>query len=342
MNIKGFVSAIIITTLLCACGQKMPKSEQRVMSVRTITIGDTQTATTHHYVGTVMERTATVLSFEIGGNVRTLNVKEGDRVVRGQLLATVIPTTLRDAHYAAEATLRQAQDAYKRMKPLHQSGVISDLKWVEVETKLSQAQAAERIAREELSHSKLIAPSDGVIAQRSVEKGTNVLPGQQIYKLVDVSTVDVKVAVPEKIVSSLRKGISARITVGALNGAIYTAGISEIGVEANPLSHTYDIKLSLPNPGRRLMPGMVCNVSLQPGLPIDKIVIPMRAVELDTDNARFVWVVVGGKAVKRPISLGDFAGDGVEVVSGLSAGDRLIIDGAQKVSQGMRVKETVK
>lgn len=340
MDMKGMAMAVLVSCLiLCACGGERPQQGQKVMSVTTAIVGGSSVGDTHGYVGTVVERSATALSFEVAGKVSALHVDEGDRVRRGQVLATVAPTTLADAHSVAAATLRQAQDAYRRMQALHKSGVISDLKWVEVETKLDQAKAAERIAREELGRSRLVAPADGVIARRSVEIGTNVLPGQQIYRLVDVSKVDIKVAVPEKTIASIHKGMPARITVGALGDAAFTAGVTEIGVEANPLSHTYDVKLSLDNPGGRLRPGMVCSVSLGVPTVAGNVVIPMRAVELDTDNSRFVWVVIGGKAVKRPISLGGFTGDGVLVTKGLAVGDRLIVDGGQKVSQGMSVRE---
>lgn len=77
---------------------------------------------------------------------------------KGQLLATINPTTVKEAHRATLTTLKQAQDAYRRFLPLHQSGTISDMKWVEIESKLEQAKAAESIARQQLSHSTLTAP----------------------------------------------------------------------------------------------------------------------------------------------------------------------------------------
>lgn len=73
------------------------------------------------------------LSFEIAGNITSIRVDEGDRVSKGQLLATINPTTVKEAHRATLTTLKQAQDAYRRFLPLHQSGTISDMKWVEIE-----------------------------------------------------------------------------------------------------------------------------------------------------------------------------------------------------------------
>lgn len=342
MKVNRILTVVLCALVVAACGRK-EQPKERVAKVTTVVVGQTGVTGVHDYTGTVGGRATTVLSFEIPGKVSRLLVDEGDGVKRGQVLAAVEPTTLRDAHYAAQVTLKQAQDAWKRMKPLHDQGVISDLKWVDVETKLEQARATESMARAQLGHATLTAPASGVISERLAELGTTVVPGQPVLRLVDVSRVEVKVAVPENAISSVHKGAPAAITVGALNGAHYTARVDEIGVEANPLSHTYDVKLTLANPGGRLMPGMVCNVQLQTGggsaASVDRIVIPAAAVCLDADNRRFVWIVQNGRAVKRSIVTGDFAGDGVEVVSGLDAGDRLITDGAIKVSNGMKVTE---
>ena len=88
------------------------------------------------------------------------------------------------------------------------------------------------------------------------------------------------------------------------------------------------------------MPGMVCSVKVNAAADADsRIIIPLSAVELDTDNSKFVWVVVGNKAQQRMVSTGDFSdGGGVVITSGLQTGDRVIVGGAQKVSQGMTVK----
>lgn len=337
MKVKRNIGIIFLAALLVSCGSKEPKDIERTVQVEAITVGQSETETSSEYVGTVAERTATILSFEVGGNVATLRVDEGDHVKKGQLLGTVTPNTLKDAHYATVVALRQARDAYKRMMPLHKQGVISDIKWVDVESKLHQAEAAERIAREQLGHTGLYAPAAGVISARSAEPGMNVIPGQQIYKLVDISSVDINVSVPENEIAHINKGASARIIVGALGDAVYTATVSEKGVTANPLSHTYDVKLTLANPGGRLMPGMVCKVNISAGAKPEQVTVPLSAVELDTDNTRFVWIVNNGKAVRRKITVGDFAGEGVQVISGLNQGDKVITSGAQKVSEGMKV-----
>ena len=341
--ITGWLVAFIISCMMLAgCTEKSRKLEKKNVKVETISVGNTNLGGTKDYVGTIEEKMGSTLSFEIAGNITSIRVEEGDRVSKGQLLATINPTTVKEAHRATLTTLKQAQDAYRRFLPLHQSGTISDMKWVEIESKLEQAKAAESIARQQLSHSTLTAPFAGVIAAKNVDLGTYVLPGQPVLKLANVAQVNAKISVPETEISHLHVGDKVKLTVAALSGAIFRGTISEKGIDANPISHTYDVKVGITNPQGRLLPGMVCNAQVQGSAATpSNITVPPQSIELDVDNSRFVWTVVNGKAHQQPVTTGDFEGDGIVILSGLKAGDQVIINGQQKVSEGMNV-DTVK
>ena len=337
--ITGWLVAFIISCMMLAgCTEKSRKLEKKNVKVETISVGNTNLGGTKDYVGTIEEKMGSTLSFEIAGNITSIRVEEGDRVSKGQLLATINPTTVKEAHRATLTTLKQAQDAYRRFLPLHQSGTISDMKWVEIGSKLEQAKAAESIARQQLSHSTLTAPFAGVIAAKNVDLGTYVLPGQPVLKLANVAQVNAKVSVPEAEISHLHVGDKVKLTVAALSGAIFRGTISEKGIDANPISHTYDVKVGITNPQGRLLPGMVCNAQVQGSAATPShITVPPQSIELDVDNSRFVWTVVNGKAHQQPVTTGDFEGDGIVILSGLKAGDQVIINGQQKVSEGMNV-----
>ena len=341
--ITGWLVAFIISCMmLTGCTEKSRKLEKKNVKVETISVGNTNLGGTKDYVGTIEEKMGSTLSFEIAGNITSIRVEEGDRVSKGQLLATINPTTVKEAHRATLTTLKQAQDAYRRFLPLHQSGTISDMKWVEIGSKLEQAKAAESIARQQLSHSTLTAPFAGVIAAKNVDLGTYVLPGQPVLKLANVAQVNAKISVPEAEISHLHVGDKVKLTVAALSGAIFRGTISEKGIDANPISHTYDVKVGITNPQGRLLPGMVCNAQVQGSAATPShITVPPQSIELDVDNSRFVWTVVNGKAHQQPVTTGDFEGDGIVILSGLKAGDQVIINGQQKVSEGMNV-DTVK
>ena len=337
--ITGWLVAFIISCMmLTGCTEKSRKLEKKNVKVETISVGNTNLGGTKDYVGTIEEKMGSTLSFEIAGNITSIRVEEGDRVSKGQLLATINPTTVKEAHRATLTTLKQAQDAYRRFRPLHQSGTISDMKWVEIGSKLEQAKAAESIARQQLSHSTLTAPFAGVIAAKNVDLGTYVLPGQPVLKLANVAQVNAKISVPEAEISHLHVGDKVKLTVAALSGAIFRGTISEKGIDANPISHTYDVKVGITNPQGRLLPGMVCNAQVQGSAATPShITVPPQSIELDVDNSRFVWTVVNGKAHQQPVTTGDFEGDGIVILSGLKAGDQVIINGQQKVSEGMNV-----
>lgn len=168
--------------------------------------------------------------------------------------------------------------------------------------------------------------------------GTYVLPGQPVLKLADVKQVNAKVSIPETEISHLHVGDNVKLTVAALGGAVFYGAISEKGIDANPISHTYDIKVGITNPQGRLLPGMVCNAQIQgSSAASSKIIVPPQCIELDVDNSRFVWTVVNGKAHQQPVVTGEFEGDGIIILSGLNTGDQVIINGQQKVSEGMKV-----
>lgn len=327
-----------LALVVAGCGSEKKDSRQKTVGVKTITVGQTAPGSGNSYVGTVEEKTGTVLSFEATGNITRLLVEEGQRVSKGQLLGTVSPTTLKDAHYTSQATLRQAQDAYRRMKALHDEGIISDMKWVEVETRLRQAEASERIAREQLSHTNMYAPYSGVITSKQAEVGMNVLPDQPVYKLADVSQIDVSFAVPEAEINSISTADEALVSVDALGGKTMSGRVTAKGVAADAASHTYNVKLTLRNDDGKLLPGMVCRVQRRATTTQQAIVIPMGAVELDADNTRFVWTVEKGTARKRNVSIDGFTEQGVRIASGLRPGDEVIVGGMQKVSDGTKVR----
>lgn len=333
---------IVAVMLLWACANKKDNTPKAPVAVSVVTVGGTDSGVSSEYVGSIVERSGTALSFEVPGNVLRLMVDQGDHVSKGQLLATLDPVTLRDAHQLTLTTLHQAEDAYRRFEPLHKQGVVSDIRWVEIQTKLEQAQSSERLARTQLQRTSLVAPFSGVISERTAERGMNVMAGQQIYRLVDISSVDVKMSVPEGEVSSINVGARARVSVKAVGGKSYEAVVKEKGVEANAVSHTYSMKLGIVNSDGKLMPGMVCSVEMAEvsQSSVGTLAVPLNAVKLDSDNRRFVWLAVAGKAHQQYIIIGNFVEGGVIVTSGLKVGDKVITEGSQKVSEGqdLRIK----
>ena len=334
----------LVAILLCAfaaCSkQKGTQVEEKIIPVKVMEIAASQTASEQIYVGTVEESVAVSLSFSGTGMVEQVLVSEGQRVTKGQLLATLNTSTMQNSYDAAQAKLAQAQDAYDRLAKVHENGSLPDIKFVEVETGLQQAKSMVAITKKSLDDCKMYAPRSGVIAARNIEVGTNAMPGMAAFKLVSVDKVNVKISVPENEISSIQIGQEASVIVPALNNAVFTGKIETKGIAANVLSHTYETKIEIDNntKGKNiLLPGMVCKVSLTSETNTTTFVVPNNAIQISPDGKCFVWLAKDNSACRCFVKTGNLTNDGIIVTEGLSAGSKIIVEGFQKVSEGMKI-----
>lgn len=333
-------AALLVCAALVGCGNEEQQAESRQVAVKAMEITTTEVGYVGSYPGTVEEENGTSLSFAVTGTINRLNVKVGDRVSKGQLIATVDETSIRNNYEAAKAALTQAQDAYNRMKQLHDKGSLPEMKWVETKSQLQQAEANEKIAKKSLNDCTLTAPYSGVISEKNAEVGQNVMPGVAVVKLVTARQLDVKISVPETEMSDIEVGQDAGIKVQALGGKTFTGAVREKGIVANAASRSYDVKIRVRDAGDDLLPGMVTEVSLATAAsqPAAKIVVPANAVSLGDDNSNFLWTVEDGKAAQREVTVGEYTAQGVVITSGLSGGDLVIVEGQQKVCVGTSVE----
>ena len=336
--IRCFVLAVSASLALAGCQVKEEKTGgPSPVRVKVMKVALSEQKTSGRFSGTVEEAAGTPLSFSVMGTVNAVSFRLGDRVEKGQLLASLDATSVRSSYDAAKAALVQAEDAYRRMKELHGKGSLPEIKWVEVQSKLQQARSMEEMARKNLKDCKLYAPFSGVIADKSVEVGQNVIPGMAVGKLLGVSRLKVKISMPESEIASVSLRQKAEIVVPALGSRRFSGEVSEKGVMANPLSRSYEVKIDVADAGGDLMPGMVTEVRLAGADGGTAVIVPARIVQLDEKNRSFVWIDNNGVAEKRVISCGGFSGDGVVVASGLKADDRIIIEGQQKVCNGTKI-----
>lgn len=118
---------------------------------------------------------------------------------------------------------------------------------------------------------------------------------------------------------------------------MFTANVKEKGVQANPLSHTYDVKLEMTNSDRALLPGMVCNVAINQSGESNCIVVPQNSVLVDGQGT-YVWVADGNKSMRRNVTAGDVSSQGTVITMGLNVGDRIIVSGQDNISEGSKIK----
>ena len=306
--------------LLLATGCTSPKKAHTAdpLRVGTIVVTPSSDIDAALYVGTIEEETSAALSFPVAGTLARTYADEGQRD-------------------AAQAALDQAKDACARLKQLYDAESLPEIKWVEAQTRLRQAESAYGIARKNLDDCKLYAPFTGVIGKRQAAAGETVLPGVPAMTLLRIGMVKVRFPVPEQEIARLGTDSRLRITVAALGDRAFPAGKIEKGAVANPATHTYDVRATLSNADGELLPGMVCRVEASPAGAAEEIALPVRAVQQAGDGSRFVWKVSGDSVVRTAVATGRLVNNAVTITAGIQAGDRIVTDGMQKIGQGSKV-----
>ena len=292
---------------------------------------------TSRYVGTIVPAHEIPLSLQSTGRVVAVYVKNGDRVRKGQQLLSVDNTQALNALNGAAATLKHAQDGYDRVSKVHEKGVVSDQKMVEIESQLAQAQSIYQTAKQRLEECTVLAPCDGVISGLHLEIGQTIMPDARVCSLLDIEGFSIRFMVPENEIGAIRIGDRGEMECAAVN-ATFPIVVTEKSLKANPLAHTYEVTARINGKTTNLMSEMVGVAILRvPGVEQQtSIVIPARCVLLKPEGPT-VWVVEQGTAVRRNIVVGGYQADGIRVESGLQAGDTLIIDGYQKLYNECKV-----
>ena len=331
--------------LLVGCGNTDPQqlkerfiggsTEERVIAVGIMNIDTTEGVIQNSYPGYLEEGQSADLAFKYGGLLEQIYVKEGSRVTKGQRLAKVSSPTLENSLRSAQATLEQAQDAYNRLKKVHDNGSLPDIKWKEMEANLEKAQAAYDLAFAMIAENDLTAPFSGTVSAVNVEVGENIPPLRPVVSLINTDKIAVKITVPENEIAAIHVGDPAEIVIPALNDRHYSGQVTEKSMTASLLTHSYPVKVLVDEPDQDLAPGMISKVMLKADVN-SAIIIPANAILINKDG-KFVWVVENERATRRMIQISGYSGTGVVVSEGLQGGDKVIVEGYQKVSEGMKV-----
>lgn len=338
----GFATVLLAITAT-SCGSKEDKiTESAPVKVTVEAVDGATTSLSRTYSGTIESGKAVDMSFSVPGTLKSVNVEPGQKVSKGQLIAELDATNLLHAENIAKATLAEARDAYNRLKKLHDANALPDMQWVEVQSQLKQAEDAAAIAAKEVGNARIYSPISGVVSEKLASTGQAIAPTIPVVRIVGLGDVKASISVPEKEVGVMKAGIKATVSVEAANGSPFEGVLTEQGVVANPLSHTFDVKFKVMNPTGDLLPGMLCNVKLDSTVDTSSvsspIVIPIQAVLLSSDNRNFVWTASNHKASQRFVTIGEMVPDGVVISTGLAHGDTIITQGMQKVSNGSLIQ----
>lgn len=272
------------------CSEKAENLNSAVIKVETIQVKYIDRNEALAYSGTIEESETIPLSFSVVGSVSKVLVSEGDFVKKGQLLAELNDETYKNAYQMSLASQKQAEDAYNRLLPMYKNGNLPEIKLVEVETGLQQAKSATLIAKKNVDDCKLYSPVDGIVGKRSIEPGMSAVPNLTSVTIVKIEKVFAKVPVSENEISSIKIGNKATIKIGALNYSEFNGTVEEIGVMADPIAHTYKIKIGIGNKNHQIKPGMICNVTLYKIKTNGTVglFVPNRAILVDEQGRNFI------------------------------------------------------
>ena len=335
---------LLIPLLLTACHddpQQLKEkllggsTEERVIPVGVLTIDSVSGLVRNTYPGYLEEGQSVEMAFKYGGTLQQLNVKEGSTVRKGQTLACVSSPQMESTQRSAQATLEQAQDAYDRLKKVHDNGSLPEIKWREMVADLEKAQSALDLANAMLADNIIKAPFDGTVASLNAEIGENIAPLRPVMRLINTKGMTVKISVPENEIAKVQLGDTAEVVIPALGDRPFSGKVVEKSMTASLITHSYPVKVLMEQPDEAMAPGMIGKVVLKADVSTG-IIVPANAVLINQEG-KFVWVAEDGRATRRRITLSGYSGNGVIVSEGLKMGDKVIVEGYQKVSEGMKV-----
>ena len=326
--------------MICSCSEKKENKVKAPTRVKTEVVGAAVIDSRQQYVGIVEEHEGTAVSFTGMGVVKRMLVNEGQTVSRGQLIAEMDDTQARNLLNGAEAAMNQANDALDRYKLLHDNGSLPEVQWVEIQSKVALAKSQYEVAKKNLSDCRLTAPVSGIIGKKLVGSGETAMPSQAVVTILDVSSVKVKVSVPETEISHITPSTPSVISIEAAQ-VTAAGGRIEKGVQADALTHTYEVRINVQNSDRKLLPGMVASVqfvAVAQQQTERQAMLPVTAVQKAADGSMFVWTVAGDSTAHRSkVSIGETNGNHVAVSDGLTIGQRVVTEGYQKLSEGSKV-----
>lgn len=322
--------------LLAGCGsQEETKIKAEPVRVSVQTIRPTNQLAKLTYSGTIEAENTAQVGFSVAGVINNVAVQEGQFVQQGQLLATIDDTEYRNALAIATAGLEQAEDLYNRLNELYQKGSLPAKDYIDIKTKLAQAKANKSINAKHIADSRLYAPMQGIITGKLIEKGSTAAPGVPAFTMVKTDKVYAKIAVPESEVGSLKKNMQATVYIPTLHDTV-TGQITIINPQADAISKTFVIKILLNNSRQQLLPGMLANIQIIPGITENAITIPATAVVRDADDITYVYVVnAQNKAIRKRITAGRITGrEEIIVTIGLQEGDMVVTAGQTRLQDG--------
>ncbi|MGQ0800801.1 MAG: efflux RND transporter periplasmic adaptor subunit [Pseudomarimonas sp.] len=271
------------------------------------------------------------------GVLLQLNAEEGDQVRAGQTLAKIDPERARLEVARSEALLRKLEAEYARSEELFERKLIAADANERIRFDVATQRAAYNLARLELSYTDVVAPFDGVVAQRMVKEGNLININQTMFRVVDAARLEAVLNVPERELATLRVGLPVSLAVDALPGVVVEGKIDRISPVVDAATGTFRATATFTDEESRLKPGMFGRLAVTYEQRGDALTVPRLALVEEGDETA-VFVVRAGAVVKTRIVLGYVNGEFAEVLSGIEEGDRVVTAGKVAVRDGTKIE----
>jgi len=317
--------------------QKAEVSEAPPINVSVLTLQAISDLADTFMLPAVVEPNRTVtLSAEVAGRIEFV-AREGIPIETGRLLVQINRDLIQPQVQRAEAQVQRDQIGYERMEELVQAKATSqqDLDDASVNLAVSKASLAEIQAQ--LKRTTIVSPCTGVLNESLVEVGEYVNPGTPVARIVDTETLRIIVGIPERDVAYFTKGQSAEI-LADIRGQqqILEGSITYISVSADARTRSTRTEITVDNTDGQLHSGQVVRVRLARRQIPEAIMIPLLAV-IPMEEGHVVYVAEKGQAERRQVTFGILQEDRVEILTGLQAGDRLIVAGHRFLAPGQKI-----
>ena len=298
-----------------------------------------------HYLeiqGSVNTKENILVQPEFQGTLVSLNVKAGQRVSKGQVLGKIDDAGLSQQVASLENQYALAKTTFERQKNLWSQKIGSEMQYLQAQTQMISAQRGVAQIKAQLEKTILKAPFTGTIDEVFVEKGQVVAPSQQgLMRIVNLSNMYVSTSVPETYIGKLKVGTEVDVFLTSL-GKTYKGKVRQIGNFVNPNNRSFGIEVSVPNPENLLRPNQVANLKITDYFSKNAIVVPTNVIQEDGEKNKFVYTAINvsgktGIAKKVIVKLGQSSNNVTEILSGLSAEAIIVSEGANAISDGMKL-----
>lgn len=281
---------------------------------------------------------------EMQGTLQRVLVKAGQRVSKGQLLATIDDGGMGSQLAQLETQTALAKTTFERQARLWEQNIGSEIQYLQAKTNYEAAQSSVKQLRSQLGKSSIRAPFSGIIDDVIKDQGTVVAPGpgSEVFRIVNLSDMYIEVDVPESYLGDIKKGNLAKVYFPVL-GDTMISEIRQTGNFINPGNRAFTVEVGVPNTNDAIKPNLTAKVSLNDYSSDAAILVPQGIISENADGQQYLYVANNkaddkATAQRRIITTGRTQGSMVEVLSGVSEGDLLVKEGARTVKDGQSVQ----